>query len=161
MRLKTFQRLTRVAQWETEGELRAEWRYVPSGMHVGYQAMVEAMARAGVDTQGRPPMWAWSGELTLLDATMLLDPEHDLSQGYATVEFSAPAELAVTSDYGPWNDFLAETLTGGTAAWEISSEPPAEEPRQVCLPYLRSEWIHEVRPLPTSGWDAIDLSAPA
>lgn len=160
--LNSFQRLTAVDRLKADGEIHGDWRYVDPGCRVGYQAMVEAMDRAGVNTQGRPPIWAWRGDLTLLDASMLLDPEHELALGYATVEFAAPTDLLVTSNYGAWNDFLAITLTGGTATWEIGvTDPTSWGPQQVCLPYLRKEWIRDIRPLPTDGWDDLDLSKPA
>ncbi|GAB3569923.1 hypothetical protein GCM10027445_22490 [Amycolatopsis endophytica] len=130
------------------------WEWVSPGERRAYRAMVAAMERAGVCTEGRPPVWAWRGELRLLDAAMLFDPEYQLSAGFATVEFEAPDELAVCSDYGRWNDYLA-----GDGSWEVCPEPE-REPAQVCLPYLLPEWTRDVRPLPVAGWDELDLTAP-
>ena len=159
MLLRTFQRLPRVAQLDADGVLVGDWDRVPDAHRAGYRAMVAAMARAGVDTAGRPPMWAWRGGLTLLDAALPLDPEHELSTGYATVEFEAPAELTVVSDYGAWNDHLEALFHGGPADWNVT-HPVRAQPEQVCVPYLRAEWVRDVRPLPTTGWDEIDPSLP-
>jgi hypothetical protein len=161
MLLRTFQRLARVAELEADGVLVGDWDRVPSGHREGYQAMVDAMARAGVESHGRPPVWAWRGTLLLLDAALLLDAEHELSTGYATVEFEAPAEFAVASDYGAWNDYLEALFLGNPAQWELTAVPRRWGPEQVCLPYLRAEWVREVRPLPTTGWDELDTSRPA
>ncbi|WP_191244836.1 hypothetical protein [Amycolatopsis deserti] len=139
------------------GDLLGDWDRVPASLVVPYRAMVEAMARAGVDTGGRPPVWAWRGELRLIDAISLFDAEHELSRGFATVEFDAPEHLAVASDYGRWNDFLAASLEGRECAWEPG--PAEREPVQVCLPYLLADWVRDVRPLPTGGWDRLDLAA--
>ena len=160
--LRTFQRLTRVAQLEAEGMLVGDWDHVPPAHRDAYRAMAAAMSRAGVDTAGRPPMWAWRGPLRLLDAALLLNPEHELSTGYATVEFAAPAELVVASDYGAWNDFLEALFLGEPASWEpTASSRSVRGPEQVCLPLLRAEWVHDVRSLPRTGWDELDWSLPA
>jgi hypothetical protein len=137
--LRTFQRLSRLAG---------------GGVREQYRAMVAAMASAGVDTGGRPPVWAWWGSLRLLDAAMLFDPEYELSAGFATVEFEAPEALVVCSDYGRWNDYLA-----GNGTW-TRCPAPTGEPFQVCLPHLLPEGIRAIRPLPVDGWDELDLSAP-
>jgi hypothetical protein len=158
MILKTFQSLRRVEQLEADGVLVGCWEHAQT--RDGYRAMVAAMARAGVDTGGLPPIWAWRGTLCLLDARLLL-AEHDLRSGYATVEFDAPAGLAVESDYGAWNDYLECVFTGASAEWDVSAVVPQEEPAQVCLPCLRAEWVRDIRPLPRTGWDAIDVGAPA
>ncbi len=150
--LRTFQPLTRVT-----GDLVGDWDRVPPGLVAPYRAMVAAMERAGVGTGGRPPVWAWHGELRLIDAMLLFDAEHELSRGFATVEFDAPAGLVVESDYGRWNDFLAASLEGRECAWELG--PVAREPVQVCLPYVRASWVRDVRPLPTGGWDRLDPAA--
>lgn len=170
--LRTFQLRSRIAQLEADGVLLGDWDWVSPGLRDGYRAMIAAMARLGVDTQGLPPIWSWYGDLRLFDATSLLDPQHQLSAGYATVEFEAPHGLVVASDYGAWNDHLAALLTGGPtestvvcAPMSVARRPDrrswAQSPEQVCLPYLRHEWVREIRLLPTSGWDAMDLSQPA
>jgi hypothetical protein len=161
MLLRTFQRLTRVAELEADGVLVGHWDRVQPAHREGYQAMVGAMARAGVETGGKPPMWAWRGTVLLLDAALLLDAEHELSTGYATVEFEAPAELVVTSDYGAWNDYLEALFLGSPVQWDVTAPSGRTAPEQVCLPYLRAEWVREVRPLPTTGWDELDTSHPA
>ncbi|AIJ22058.1 hypothetical protein AMETH_1966 [Amycolatopsis methanolica 239] len=109
------------------------------------------------DTGGRPPVWAWRGELRLIDAMLLFDAEHELSRGFAAVEFDAPAGLVVESDYGRWNDFIAASLEGRECTWELG--PAVREPAQMCLPYVRASWVREVRPLPTGGWDRLDPAA--
>jgi hypothetical protein len=159
MILRTFQSLRRVEQLEVDGRLVGCWEHAQTPD--GYRAMVAAMARADVDTGGLPPIWAWRGRLQLIDAKMLL-AEHELSAGYATVEFDAPAELTVESDYGAWNDYLEAVITGRPAEWDLHAvRADGEEPVQVCLPYLRSEWVRDVRSLPRTGWDEIDVSHPA
>jgi hypothetical protein len=74
----------------------------------------------------------------------------------------------LSSDYGAWNDYSYELLGGRLVAWDLTSllRPGIEQhisqrPTQVCLPYLRGEWVREIRPLPTAGWDELDLSQSA
>lgn len=61
-------------------------------------------ATPGIDTAGRPPIWVWHRPLRLYDAALLFDPVHKVSAGFATITFSAPAELVL----------LATTRTSAT-----------------------------------------------
>lgn len=123
--------------------------------------MVDAMRRSGVDTGGRPPVWAWQGVLRLRDATSLFDPQHELVRGFATVELDAPDDLVVLSDYGKWCDYLMAPV-GSVGEWNPGAlDPHSAVPVQACLPSLRSEWVRTVRPLPTTGWEQIDQERPA
>jgi hypothetical protein len=171
MLLWSFQRLSRIGDLEGEGELTGSWEHVPpstSGViAAGYRGMVAAMHRAGVPTHGRPPVWAWGGGrgITLEDARSLVgDPLRD---AYATVEFDAPAELVVASDYGAWNDHLYEAFQAAAAgrtptSWSAAPVPIGDhELVQVCLPILRLEWVREIRALPCSATAPTDWSAPA
>ncbi|MEJ3653728.1 hypothetical protein WEH80_12160 [Actinomycetes bacterium KLBMP 9759] len=160
MIVRTFQRRVRVERLLSTGRLDGDWALVIPGYEPAYRGMVAAMARAGVDTEGRPPIWGWHGRLTLADAAMLFDAEHELSLGFATVDLAAPDELAVSSDYGAWNDYMSDVVAGTPAAWDPTGTP-AREPVQVCLPYLLAEWVLDVRPLPSSGWGDLDWSLPA
>lgn len=164
--LWSFQPLHRVADLESDGELAGSWEHVPpsSGDVVlaAYREMVAAMARAGVDTEGRPPVWAWGGQrVTVQDAHSLVGgPVWD---GYATIEFAAPSELVVATDYHAWNDYLADLFTAGADAlrtWEVLPSVGAELV-QVCLPVLRKHWVREIRPLPRSEVEAGDWFGPA
>lgn len=158
MILRTFQPRSRLTTLDADGVLVGSWDRVSGGpVRHGYAAMVAAMAAAGIDTGGLPPIWAWRGRLTLVDATMLLS-DHELRSGYVTIEFDAPAELTVASDYGRWNDHLAALFESDCIEWEIGG--PATEPVQICLPQLRAEWVRAVRPLPTTGWNELDPSQP-
>ncbi len=162
--LKSFQPLDRAAQLRREGKLVGDWSRVGGPMVVPYyQRMVEEMAAHGIDCQGNPPVWAWNGRVTLLDASMLLSVEHELSQGWSTITFRAPRNLVLLSDYAAWCDFFF-----GDAEWDPQLfRSPAERSDdwagltcgvQATLPYLRREWIDTIQPLPTTGWDELDLN---
>ncbi|TQM05841.1 hypothetical protein [Pseudonocardia kunmingensis] len=165
MLLWSFQPLARIAELRRTRELVGSWEHVPasSGEAIlgAYRAMVAAMERAGVPTHGRPPVWAWGGArgVTLEDAHSLVG--EPLWAGWATVEFTAPAELVLATDYGAWNDDLAARFTGAAPhppPWDVPT-PIGEELVQVCLPVLRAEWVREVRPLPRSAREVSDWSA--
>jgi hypothetical protein len=161
------------------------WAHVPQSpgdaFRTAYAEMVAAMERAGMPTGGLPPVWAWGGRcgVTIQDAHMLVG--EPLWHGYATVEFAAPAELALASDYGVWNDYLFALFDDSGSVpcgWDVPT-PVADERAcerinvtaparsasdelvQVCLPALRAEWVREVRPLPRSPDDVTDWEARA
>jgi hypothetical protein len=149
VRLWTFQPLVRVAELERAGRMTGSWEWVSPGfVSRSYRAMVAA--RAGIDTDGRPPVWAWSARrrVSLGDAADLLG-EYGLLQGCATVEFAAPTELCLASDYGAWNDYQYELHRSGAAPayWDVPC-PLGQRQVQVCLPELRAEWVRAIRPLP-------------
>lgn len=161
--LRTFQRLDRVRQLRRDRVLVADWDRLPPFERVAYPSMVAAMERCGIRTAGRPPVWAWCGAPTLLDAYSLFGTGPELGAGVATIEFAAPAELAFVSDYGDWCDHLGARLDDPGARWEPLPCPwTTDEPVQACVPHLPAEWVRDVRPLPTAGWpDDLDLALPA
>jgi hypothetical protein len=167
MLLWTFQPLSRVAELRESGELVGSWEHVPKSpgdtIRKAYAEMVAAMERAGMATEGRPPVWAWGGRcgVTVQDAHSLVG--EPVWQGYATVEFTAPAELVLATDYGAWNDYLFVLFDDAgpvRPGWDVPT-PVADELVQVCLPALRAEWVREVRPLPRWPDEVTDWSAGA
>ena len=82
--------------------------------------------------------------------------------GYVTIEFSAPTELVLATDYGAWNDYIYDLADGLDAVprWDVPT-PIADEQVQVCLPALRAEWVREIRPLPRSQDEVTDWLARA
>ncbi|HLU58291.1 MAG TPA: hypothetical protein VKZ81_22760 [Pseudonocardia sp.] len=153
--LWSFQPAARLGELHTTGQLVGSWERVPpspgDACLRAYRAMVAAMERAGIPTHGRPPVWAWGGScgVTVHDAHMLLG---DAARDHVTIEFTAPAELVLASDYGAWNDHLAERVGGGPAdaRWDVPT-PIGDELVQACLPALRLERVRAIRPLPASA----------
>jgi hypothetical protein len=165
--LWSFQPAARMTELHTVGHLVGAWEHVMPGMDDAYprayRAMVAAMGRAGLPTQGRPPVWAWGGScgITVQEAHMLVgDPLW--WDGYVTIEFSAPTELVLASDYGAWNDYISDLFDGVDAVpqWDVPT-PIADELVQVCLPVLRADWVREIRPLPRSPDEVTDWEARA
>ncbi len=149
--LRTFQRRDRVDQLHREGRLVADWSHVMKGTERAYVRMVEVMAARGIDTADHPPNWAWHGPLRLYDAALLFDPVHELSAGFATVTFSAPAELVLLCAYPDWCDVLMTTPTHELDAWQ--PQPPIRSrhhPDQACLPYLSAHWVRSGVPRSTA-----------
>lgn len=157
-KLQTFQLRSRLRELDQQGVIFGDWSRVLPGCGEAYQGMVEAMRRAGVDTNGRPPVWAWQGRsLRLSDASMLYDPEHELVHGFVTVDLDVPGDLVVLSDYVDWCDYLMPSAGSVLGDWTPRPpDPGSVHPAQACLPYLRSGWVRDVRPLPTTGWDDLD-----
>lgn len=152
--LKTFQPSSRVDTLTEDGELRGSWDHIGSvSWEPAYRGMVAEMERLGIPCHGHPPIWAWWGPLTLSDATSLLNEEHDLSRSYATITFTAPRSLVLLSDYGDWCDALFPYRP-----WKACPVfPSAEDLLQATVPYLLQEWVSSLVPLPTSGFEELDL----
>ncbi|QGU03260.1 hypothetical protein CKALI_12110 [Corynebacterium kalinowskii] len=159
IQLKTFQPLTRVRTLEATGELRGSWAQILSVSYdPAYRDMVSEMARAGIDCAGNPPIWAWYGPLALIDATMLLNEEYDLPKGYATITFTAPRDLVLLSEYGPWCEALFPYRP-----WRAPTPPLIPDPAvqlQATLPVIRASWVSDITELPTSGFDELDMEQP-
>lgn len=156
--LRTFQPLHRVAQLQHEGLLVADWNHLVPGTERPYARMVEVMAEHGIDTSGRPPVWAWRGPLRLFDADLLVDAVHELSRGFATLTFHAPDHLVLLSDYKDWCEALMTPASTPIDRWRPQAHRPGSfHPEQACLPYLHLDWVSDIKPLPTAGWNTLDL----
>lgn len=151
--LKTFQRVSRVGQLRRDGRLYGDWSCVMQGTERAYARMVAAMADRGIDCAGCPPMWAWYGAVSLADAALLFDPSHELSHGFATISFTAPRDLVLLSDYGDWCDALFEN----DDTWIDTAPRWGPHPAQATLPYLEADWVSDIAPLPTVGWEDLDF----
>lgn len=137
------------------------WDHVLPGTEHAYMRMVEVMAEHGIDTDGRPPVWAWRGPLRLEDADSLFNAEHELSKGFATLTFRASDRLVLLSDYGHWCDALVASTGISADLWQpICRAKSSHHPEQACLVHLRIEWVTDIKPLPTTGWDILDLNTP-
>lgn len=159
--LRTFQPLSRVAQLQHDRTLIGDWGHVRPGNERAYARMVEVMTEHGISTDGRPPIWAWHGPLRLIDADLLFDPVHELSRGIATLTFRAPADLVLLCDYGHWCDALMAPAADPAQPWQPAGRTADSlHPEQACLPYLRREWVTNIKPLPVAGWDTLDLETP-
>lgn len=159
--LRSFQSLERVAQLQRSRALRGDWTHVLRGNENAYARMVEVMTEQGIDTGGRPPVWAWHGALRLLDADLLFDAEEELSKGFATVTFCAPDHLVLLSDYADWCDLLMAPPETPVDQWRPRPHIAGSlHPEQACLPYLLMDWVTDIQPLPTTDWNDLDLDAP-
>lgn len=159
--LKTFQSLTRVTQLHHDGIIVGDWNHVVPGTENAYARMVEVMTEHNIDTAGHPPIWAWRGTLRLSDADSLFNAEHELTKGFATLTLRAPEHLVLLSDYGHWCDTVMPPVGALSHPWQPKRrDPNSHHPEQACLPYLRLEWVSTVEPLPTTGWDSLDLETP-
>lgn len=156
--LRTFQSLTRIEQLQHDGILVGSWDHVLAGTQDAYRRMVDVMTDYGIDTNGRPPIWAWRGPLRLADADSLFDAEHELSSGFVTVTFRAPQHLVLLSDYGHWCDALMPPADGPIQPWQPRRrDNDSRHPEQACLPHLHLEWVDSITPLPTTDWGTLDL----
>lgn len=159
--LRTFQSLARAEQLQDDGILEADWEHVMPGTEHAYARMARVMSEHGINTNGRPPIWAWRGVLRLSDADSLFDRIHELSRGVAILTFWAPEDLVLLSDYSHWCDAL--TAAAGvplSSWWPQRRNQTGHHPEQACLPYLRLDWVTDIKPLPTADWDSLDLATP-
>lgn len=155
--LRTFQSLARVTQLHRDGVLLGDWAHVLPGTERGYRRLVEVMEDKGIPTAGRPPVWAWHGRVRLVDADLLFDATQELSRGFATITFQAPEHLVLLSDYGHWSDVMLSDEVS-LRQWQPRRRTPSSDRlEQACLPYLTLAWVTKIEPLPTTGWDTLDL----
>lgn len=158
--LRTFQPIERAATLQAGGALIADWRHVLPGTERAYARMVGVMVEHGIETDGRPPIWAWHGALRLRDAALLLDPERELRTGFAVITFVAPAQLVLLCDYRHWCEALMAPADAPLHVWQPRLEAgDGQHPEQACLPYLLADWVKDIKALPTSGWDTLDQDA--
>lgn len=121
-RLWTFQRIRVVEELKNTGILEAKWEdYWEEGSFTkAYRWMANQMLMRGINFTNAP-IWAWhtcrkyEHAPRLIDARCLLS-DIDLESGIQTIEFECPAELALLSGYGMWNQMLHENFLPGKEA---------------------------------------------
>ncbi|MFM9952122.1 MAG: DUF3841 domain-containing protein [Saprospiraceae bacterium] len=160
MLLYTFQSNDAVEVLKTKGILTGDWAYVSKGYwQFSYEWMCRQMEKRGIACQNNPPIWAfhsceaWSRPPTFLTARALVS-DIALESGMTTIVFEAPDDLVLLSSYRIWGGFWSE-MDGVTGAipkrrwgrmFNLKYFKEGDD-LQACLPYLRLEWVKEVRPL--------------
>ncbi len=127
-----------------------------------YQWMAKQMAIKGIICNNAP-IWAWHScskykkAPRLEDARCLLS-DLDLIHGIQTIEFECPAKLVLLSNYGHWNYMMHEIFPyqDGPTIDKETEDKLFETGRrkfrkydsiQATLPYLKLDWVKEVREL--------------
>lgn len=164
MKLWSFQSKEAVALLKTDGILRVNLeRYRMKAWKAAYQWMSKQMENRGIKCNGFAPIWAWHscGEWekspTIGDAANLLSIG-ELELGIYTLEFSCPDKLALLTDYSAWNSLLDYFFDGEYDPQLSTKEQQAlfntqlgsedhRESLQATLPYLKLEWVEDIRPL--------------
>jgi hypothetical protein len=155
MRLWTVQHRAVLELLEDAGELFGDWdRIMVRNYRACYQEMVAEMARRGLVSGGRPPVWAWAGPDTrdnrvALAAEALLCPQTPEEYArYVVLDLDVPDEVVLLSSYGRWNDFMEAIIFGEESPamdWSIGREELNGV--QACLPRVAAGWVLGVRPL--------------
>ena len=167
MRLLTIQSRTARLALMRNGVYRPSWSWLghdPDWTSL-YRMMVVAMGRKGLSTGGRPPVWAWpcerryGGPMTLDTALFFLGGIEQAQTAWV-IEFDAPSRHCLLTSYRAWQSivhsdrkdrpphlasiFMRRSASTGTRVHHDARPDPDEY--QVCLPMLRREWMHTMRP---------------
>ncbi|MCG8332589.1 MAG: DUF3841 domain-containing protein [Chitinophagales bacterium] len=167
MKLWTYQSLNAVEQLEQSGELLTPWSYYPpkDSFALAYRWIGQNMIDKGVNCKGYAPIWAWhscgayKAPPTNDTASNLLSILQ-LEAGIKLITFECPDELAVLSNYGPWNEILDCFIDHGEQAtidsiqegqlFKIRTNIEDYESIQACLPYLLIDWVTDIKKLDAS-----------
>ncbi len=113
--------------------------------------MVTLLEDAGIATLDRPPIWAWVGTAAPRDVDDRLAgllSAHDLTLDQYIVEFDAPADHVVRTDYGEWCDVYFDAVhDGGDSAEPRSEISVAPSGDQMTFGSLPVDWITDITPL--------------
>lgn len=165
MKLWTFQNSKSVDELLKTGTLVAKWeRYkdMPNWENA-YRWMASQMIQRKINCSKNAPIWAWHScntyqkAPTLDDARALLS-DFEIETGIKVVEFECPDDIALLSFYSIWNDILDLFIQGNQAIslkkntfetlFDVrSSTFKKGDSIQATLPFLKKEWIIEIREL--------------
>nr|WP_223885843.1 DUF3841 domain-containing protein [Nocardia colli] len=153
VRLWTLQAPEAVAAVRACGRYRADWDLVSANFRPAYRAMVDEMARRGIDCGDAPPVWCWPGRglrgtAVRRTANSLLG-DHEWAHGRWLLKLRVPEEFTLATSYSLWNDHLAHTFgdPDGLAEMDWTGRLHTDlDEHQVTIPELRSEWIVRARP---------------
>ncbi|QHT69507.1 DUF3841 domain-containing protein [Rhodocytophaga rosea] len=165
-RLWTFQATEAIEELKTKGILQIRWdEYSPKNNFVpAYQWMAKQMETRNISCNNHAPVWAWHSCTTYEKAPTLVDARCLLSDmqiefGIQTIEFECPAELVLLSRYGEWNVIFFDFFPYDKAPIDIDKKTEnrlfATERKQfrkydsiqASLPYLKLEWVKDIRDL--------------
>lgn len=148
MKLWTWQTVDVAGELLSGREHRASWSWVPPAGRYVYRGMVRAMAQAGTLSGGHPPVWLWCDDPdpeTVADRAYHVARDDQPQHGLALITVEAPDALVLLSSYSAW----CERLSTPSSRRPIEPDPNlGPDDVQSCLPCLRPEWVHDVRPMP-------------
>lgn len=162
MKLWSFQSLPVVARLEKRGMIRGDWDFISGDKwKLAYCWMMQEMEKRGIPCNGFAPIWAWHsceyyGRGPDMGTAIALLSEYEREAGIKIIEFECPPELVLLSRYGPWNDVFYQFIDGKE---DVSLSPreyrklfriihKGQQEYQATLPYLKLEWVKDIRDLP-------------
>lgn len=165
MRLWTFQATASVEELKKDGILIAKWSRYPKDdpWTKAYRWMAAQMEFSGIRCNGNAPIWAWHscrgyGKSPTLDDARNLLCDLELEAGIQTIELECPDELASLTSYSTWNMIADKFMDKSpvtnisplqvVAMWNVNpSSMKKYDAIQATLPYIKQEWIVDIRPL--------------
>lgn len=159
LHLWTFQAMEACEVLEKNGTLQVDWQITPVNWRPAYRWMAQEMETQGVVLQGFAPVWAWHscggawGGRPTFDTARALLTDMQLADGICVVELDAPAEICLLSSYSRFCELLDKILDNETpereAFLDMFDVPPiiADDDVQAALPYLKKEWVSDIRHL--------------
>ncbi|MDE1463675.1 DUF3841 domain-containing protein [Spartinivicinus poritis] len=154
MKLWTFQHTKVAEHLEYNNIYYGDPKHVDTNWLIAYQWMSERMQERNINIQNSTPIWLWAYQPTFSTLYDLLS-EHECSQGVCLIEVDVPGEQAVFSCYDQWNTFLYYCLEhkripiidNKYRKMFTSFHDLTHRGIQVTLPYLKQEWVCQVKDL--------------
>ena len=162
IKLWTFQHKDCQGILEDTGQLTAEWTRIGVNEHPSFEWMVAKMHERGMDCEGRPPIWAFLIDHGLdypsVGSASALLSDFQIEEGPVVIEFHAPTEFVLLSDYGPWCEYCfgyPELETNLEAMFQIDEHAPVDEGTsiQACLPLIKKSWVQRIQILDIDSRD--------
>lgn len=123
------------------------------------------MESRGISTDGHPPIWAWrpGGKIIRsprISTARALLSDAELLHGVEIIEFAAPDYLVLLSSYSQWCDIYFEPAsnlpTQSTPALFEVDVLNDNDDIQACVPYIRHEWVVDIRRLELKPGEVVD-----
>ncbi len=176
MKLWTFQSHLSITEFQAKGILTAQWeRYRSPNWKRAYHWMRDQMEFEGIDCNGNAPIWAWHScggiygkSPTLGDASNLLSLM-EIKDGVKTIELEVPDEFVLLSSYGAWNSEVLDYFIIGAEDVTLPLQKRNDlfhitpqnlkdyDSIQATLPFLRLEWLVDIRSLKLAANDEFDF----
>ena len=158
MRIWSIQHQKFVDLLQQKNILHAEWHYVTWAVDVRpqYEWLVRQMKKRGIDTQGKPPIWAWHSCRGWQRPPSVAIAYNLVGNGtnMVTLEMEVPPEMVLLSSYAIWceifymENFEAIKSFRRYKIFQIEKVKFPYDCIQATLPFIDKEWITAIRPLP-------------
>ncbi len=157
MKLWSFQSSEIENLLEKQPVFYAEWKFTPVNWRAAFEWMATQMEQRGIMLEGKAPIWAWQscqtqGHGPTIATALEQFTDFQLLNGVVLLEMEVPDHLCLLSTFSGFLQLLDEVIDYGDIRHPEAHQDMFQLPEvleedniQASIPYIRSEWLLDIR----------------